>query len=82
MQFKLMILILCISTSCLDSIASFSNFSNTFAKEFNKEAPYIGNNHANFPPVGFNIKYYSCKWEINPAVRYIKEEVTAHFFIF
>ena len=79
MQFKLIILSLCISTSCFGRAASFSNFSNTFAKQIKKEASYIRNNHASFSPSPIDVIYYRCTWEVDPAIRYIKGEVTAYF---
>lgn len=27
----------------------------------------------------FNVHYYRCEWEVDPAIRYIKGKVTAHF---
>ena len=79
MKSKLIFSSLCISIICIDGVASFSNFPNTFAKDFKKETPYIRNNHASFSPSGFDVKYYRCKWAVDPAVRYINGEVTAYF---
>ena len=29
----------------------------------------------------FDVKYYRCEWEVDPAVRFIKGKVTAYFTI-
>src|SRR5215212_1507574 len=29
----------------------------------------------------FDVKYYRCEWEVDPAVRYIKGKVTVYFTI-
>src|SRR5204863_576641 len=29
----------------------------------------------------FDVKYYRCEWEVDPAVRYIKGKVTVYFIV-
>ncbi len=48
MLFQLMFLSIWIPITCVASLPYFSNFPNTFAKEINKEAPYIGKNYASY----------------------------------
>ena len=79
MKQLLTIISICISTSCFSNSAPFCRFSNTFKETAKKEVPYIGKNYASFQESGFDIKYYRLRWETDPAVRYIKGEVTSYF---
>lgn len=79
MKIVVIIISICISTSCFAFEASFCRFSNTFLRYTTKEAPYNGKNHASFDFSGFDVKYYRCIWESDPAIRYIKGEVTIYF---
>lgn len=50
------------------------NKAKLYSKGFNREKSYdIGNN--------YDLKYFSFFWEVDPAVLYIKGEVTSHFVI-
>ena len=79
MKITLKIISICISISCCASLTSFCSFSNTFSKNATKEASYIGKNYANFDLSGFDVKYYRCVWQSDPAIRYISGEVTTYF---
>ena len=29
----------------------------------------------------FDVKYYRCEWEVDPAIRYIKGKITVYFVV-
>ncbi|MEO6681566.1 MAG: M1 family aminopeptidase [Ginsengibacter sp.] len=79
MKFLPILISLCISTSCFSNDAFFSGFYNISSLKLENEAPYIRKNYASFNFAGFDVTYYRCKWETDPAERYIKGEVTSYF---
>ena len=81
MRFLLITIIVCFSITYLENIPCFSIFSNISMSPYKKEVAYIGNNHANIIRTGMDVKYYRCRWEIDPAERYIKGETTVYYLL-
>ena len=40
-----------------------------------------GRGNATLASNNFDVKYYRCEWEINPAVRYISGKITVHYLV-
>jgi aminopeptidase N len=49
--------------------------------ESNANIRRIHSKNNTFASANFDVKYYRCEWETDPAIRYIKGEVTSYFVI-
>lgn len=61
------------------------SLTNIYENDFSVKHQRLSHNTENSPKSGFeassgfDIKYYRCEWETDPAVRYIKGKVTSYF---
>ncbi len=51
------------------------------AMEKNAHQRISGTGSLSLASDNFDVKYYRCEWEIDPAVRYIKGKVTVYFYV-
>jgi aminopeptidase N len=71
--------------SCLLSVTLFGQQSFTTkdiaAMEANANARIVQGRGGSFASDNFDVNYYRCRWEIDPAIRYISGSVTVYFTI-
>ena len=51
------------------------------AMEANAHQRILNEDESSFASDNFDVKYYRCKWKVDPAVRYIDGEVTVYFTV-
>ena len=52
-----------------------------FAEQRRHERVTLTTNNILTAPTNFDVKYYRCEWEVDPAVRYIKGKVTLYYIM-
>ncbi|MGH2646034.1 MAG: hypothetical protein ACRDE8_00640, partial [Ginsengibacter sp.] len=59
----------------------FSSQNNIITEEKEAYASIKNTKNASQASPNFDVSYYRCEWEVDPAVRYIRGEVTSYFKI-
>ena len=84
---RLLLLILCIGflqTNAQQILPIDKDLNSIIENEKRAFARLGGNGNADlltFASTNFDVKYYRCEWEVNPAIRYITGKVTIYFTI-
>jgi aminopeptidase N len=75
MRFILLLLLI----SSYDSFGQSYTTKDIAAMEANAHQRILLTNESSFASNNFDVKYYRCQWELDPAVRYISGSVTVYF---
>src|SRR5664279_196578 len=70
-----------ISTSYAQQSQDYCKAVDKIAAEESRAYSRISLQDATSSSQNFNIKYYRCEWQVDPAVRYITGKVTSYFII-
>ena len=72
-------LIFILLTICSQTFAQPYTTKEIAGMEANAHQRIMGAEESSFASNNFDVKYYRCRWEIDPAVRYINGSVTVYF---